>query len=447
MRGAAARVAGRAVHVSEAAELVAAEVLSAFPLDEDAEGTCDEAGVSRASSSACTPSVNLPSPFWPGSQPSAPPGRAPCAAREASSGPARPLYPPALQELLDGLDQADAFSIDERLCRALALERSLDGRIGPLLAHVWNRFVHRALGFLTREAYARERLGMDPTRARALVRVEQACALSAPFARAYRSGALSWVKASRLVPIVHADPLGKSVEGWVEWAGRITARRLDDDVDRALALAETQPLEFARTGGLPAETHDREIGAPPSASEGDRPTPDPWVAALESAPAEICWARFMGPADVVQLFKAVLCTVRRQIERETGRLPTSGEALGAMLDHAFGTWGFPDEEVAARHKIYARDGWRCAAPGCSSLQNLHDHHIRFRSAGGSDDAANRVTLCAFHHLRGVHAGLLRCVGKAPDGLRWEMGIRRGVTPVLAYRSGDVCIHGAAVSAG
>jgi hypothetical protein len=38
---------------------------------------------------------------------------------------------------------------------------------------------------------------------------------------------------------------------------------------------------------------------------------------------------------------------------------------------------------------------------------------------------------------GVHAGLLRCVGRAPDGLRWEMGIRPGVTPRLAYRSGDI----------
>ena len=46
-------------------------------------------------------------------------------------------------------------------------------------------------------------------------------------------------------------------------------------------------------------------------------------------------------------------------------------------------------------------------------------------------------LCAFHHLRCVHAGLLRCVGRAPDGLRWKMGIRPGVTPVLAYRSGDL----------
>jgi hypothetical protein len=139
---------------------------------------------------------------------------------------------------------------------------------------------------------------------------------------------------------------------------------------------------------------------------------------------------------VVRLFRAVLCTVRRRIEADTGRLPTAGEALDAMLDHAFAAWG-AEAKVPARHRVFARDGWCCAAPGCSSMQNLHDHHVRFRSAGGSNAAENRVTLCAFHHLRGVHAGRLRCVGRAPDGLTWQMGIRAGAPPLLSYRSGDI----------
>jgi hypothetical protein len=177
---------------------------------------------------------------------------------------------------------------------------------------------------------------------------------------------------------------------------------------------------------------DREIGA--AARDGlHSHHPEP----LKSAPDEVCWARFFGPPDVVQLFRAVLSTIRRRIEQDAGRLPTAGAALGVMLDHALSSWGVLDEKVAARHRVFARDGWRCAVPGCTSLQNLHDHHIRFRSAGGGDALENRITLCAFHHLRGVHAGLLRCVGRAPGGLRWEMGIRPGVTPLLAYRSGDI----------
>ena len=126
--------------------------------------------------------------------------------------------------------------------------------------------------------------------------------------------------------------------------------------------------------------------------------------------------------------------------RESGRLPTAGEALGVMLDHCLSTWGVLDRKIATRHKVFDRDGWRCTVPGCTSMQNLHDHHIRYRSAQGSNALANRTCACAYHHLRGLHAGLLRCVGRAPDGLRWEMGIRPGVTPRLVYRSGDVRIR-------
>ncbi len=52
--------------------------------------------------------------------------------------------------------------------------------------------------------------------------------------------------------------------------------------------------------------------------------------------------------------------MRRLIEREDGRFSTEGEALGVMLDHVFSCWGAMDGKLAARHKVFARDGWRCA---------------------------------------------------------------------------------------
>jgi hypothetical protein len=65
----------------------------------------------------------------------------------------------------------------------------------------------------------------------------------------------------------------------------------------------------------------------------------------------------------------------------------------------------------------ARDrGW-CQVPGCSRAA-LHVHHVRFRSHGGADVAANLVGLCAAHHLHGIHAGYLRVAGTAPHRLRW-----------------------------
>jgi len=69
----------------------------------------------------------------------------------------------------------------------------------------------------------------------------------------------------------------------------------------------------------------------------------------------------------------------------------------------------------------------------------HDHHIVFRSAGGSNDLANRTTLCAWHHLRGVHAGVVRCTGVAPDALRFALGVRRDGAAVVVYGAGEVVV--------
>jgi hypothetical protein len=121
---------------------------------------------------------------------------------------------------------------------------------------------------------------------------------------------------------------------------------------------------------------------------------------------------------VIRLFQASLCTVRRAIERQTGKLPHESEAFDAMLDHALQSWGVTDpwlrRESRRRYRIFERDGWRCTVPGCTSQRNLH----------------------AFHHQRGVHAGTLRIGGRAPANLWFELGTREGRPPLVRYRSGD-----------
>jgi hypothetical protein len=87
--------------------------------------------------------------------------------------------------------------------------------------------------------------------------------------------------------------------------------------------------------------------------------------------------------------------------------------------------------------VIERDGYRCAVPGCTSCHNLHDHHVQFRSQGGSDELDDRITLCAFHHQHCLHAGLLRVAGTAPNGLVFEIALRAGGSPLLRYHSGDV----------
>jgi hypothetical protein len=87
-----------------------------------------------------------------------------------------------------------------------------------------------------------------------------------------------------------------------------------------------------------------------------------------------------------------------------------------------------------------------AVPGCTSWRNLHDHHLQFRSAGGSDAPGNRVALCAFHHQRCLHVGFMRIRGRAPEALVFEFGLRPCASPLARYRSGDIEIARSEASA-
>jgi hypothetical protein len=104
-------------------------------------------------------------------------------------------------------------------------------------------------------------------------------------------------------------------------------------------------------------------------------------------------------------------------------------ALERLLRHVITHW-----ESTPRHHdpVFARDGWRCTVPACSSRRNLHDHHIRFRSRGGDNRRDNRTVVCAAHHLHGIHDGTIHASGAAPHAIEWRLGLRPGAAPFLTY---------------
>jgi len=142
--------------------------------------------------------------------------------------------------------------------------------------------------------------------------------------------------------------------------------------------------------------------------------------------AEASAAR-MFSNDEIRLPKddSVAFLAARTFSNSTGWLP-QWIGLLAMLEGFVRTWDDPRQAPRRpADRVYERDGWRCAAPGCTSQQNLEEHHIVYRSRGGSNRLSNRVTACRFHHQHGEHGGLARCRGHAPLGLAWTLG-RGGV---------------------
>jgi hypothetical protein len=268
---------------------------------------------------------------------------------------------------------------------------------------------------------------MSASKARALLRIERAGDVCPQLRDAFRHGRLSWAKAQCLVPLLLLDVPGEWRLRWVEWAERVTVRRLEADVERALLLRAGHHLAWQRCKLDPARAQD-----PIPDAERQMCAPDVDVEASE----ELAWRL---PRDVAWLFAAVREAFRRKLWAGRRLCPSDGETFEALLDHALSTWTLRDPGNARRHPVVERDGYRCAVPGCSSRRSLQDHHVVFRSAGGGDEPENRVTLCAFHHQRCLHAGRLRVRGFAPDRLVFELGARGEGPPLARYASGDLAL--------
>jgi hypothetical protein len=130
---------------------------------------------------------------------------------------------------------------------------------------------------------------------------------------------------------------------------------------------------------------------------------DAWAADVEIA--------FMGPASVVTMLHEAIAAFRKPREPRW-------RGLARLLHHVRGEW---ERQPRHRDPVFARDGWRCAVPACGARRSLHDHHVRYRSRGGGNERANRVSVCMWHHLRAIHTGRIRATGTAPAALLWELG--------------------------
>ena len=204
----------------------------------------------------------------------------------------------------------------------------------------------------------------------------------------------------------------------------LSASELHDLARVDAALARLPQTEAAFLAGRITWSKGRLLGR--------AATPEDEARWLEVAEGMSCahLEREVRQVDLARLFRATLASVQRTLERTSGRASSPAAALEAMIDHAEAVWWVEAGRDPYDRRILARDGWRCAMPGCGSYGGLHVHHVIYRSHGGPEVPHNEITLCVWHHQRGQHGGLLRVTGCAPDRLRFEM-------PLETFRSGDL----------
>ena len=318
--------------------------------------------------------------------------------------------PAAVENLALGCDSLDAFELDARLRAVLDAMRRIDWQTGRLLRLFFDLRLYVLAGFSSRSRYVRERLGMSVRKAESLVAIERRTWDAPAFMDAYQRGDLSWLQALTLLPLVH----DATADAWIARARGATLRRLVAEVDWALDAREANPLAPAwpLPLGTPLPPFDAQMRAP---------------SGLEEASAQIS---FRAPVSVVGLVRAAIAAF-------AGPFEAPWRGLERLLDHVTAEWS-----RGARHRdpVFERDGWRCAVPGCGARRHLHDHHLVYRSRGGSNAQSNRVAICAWHHLHGIHAGRVRAWGEAPHAVRWQLGVGRGRAPLMDLK-GDFYVTG------
>jgi hypothetical protein len=263
----------------------------------------------------------------------------------------------------------DPWLLDAELRRLAAMRDRWDELVGHLALLVRSLGLWRELQFASFGHYCSERLGMSVRAVEQRVWLEYRLHELPGLRQAMREGRLSYEKA-RVVAGV-AD--GRSVRRWIREAQGKTCIALQREAE---GMHEAQ-----------------------ACARGELAMRVPWRVGML----------------VSEAFQAARRT-------EGAWLDPEGCMLKIAL-HFVETWGpVLKERSTPRKRAVERDRGLCQVPGCSRAA-AHAHHVRFRSAGGTDEPGNLVAICAAHHLHGVHRGWVRVHGTAPDGLVWDLGER------------------------
>jgi hypothetical protein len=227
----------------------------------------------------------------------------------------------------------------------------------------------RDAGFGSWNEYCEQALGMDPRTVQNRISLDRRLDRLPELREALRSERLGYEQVRRLALVADRGTVG----AWIEKAAGLTVAELERLVD-----AERQ-RKISGTGKV-------ELILPESTKE--------------------------------------LLLEAFQVAREhAGRWIPASTCLADMSKHFLDVWrGEARRRLRLMGHVRRRDGGMCQVPGCTR-QGTQEHHIRFRSAGGSDEPDNLITLCAAHHLHALHRGYIRVEGSSSVLLTWWLAGR------------------------
>jgi hypothetical protein len=329
-----------------------------------------------------------------------------------------------------GAGRGGPAELVQQLEQLIALRDRLQRQLGRLLALMGHERGWAKLGFVGLEHYAEQRLGISRTTARDRARLHRVLWRLPVVREAYEQGSIGFQSALLILRALGRHSAPESLQRqWVERASTATVKRLKDEAEAIGPATPRRPLS------------DEQWHASLRREPGDAKAQVQRLGLQALAPeVKMDSLGLTLPEDLALDFLAAVRGWRDALERQTVRadmiavrmartFSTAGRGvpqwlgLFAMLEDFADTWDDPRAMPKRKaDRIYARDGWRCTAPGCSSRRNLESHHLVYRSHGGSrNEESNQITACRFHHQMGEHGALARCRGVAPLDVEWRLG--------------------------
>jgi 5-methylcytosine-specific restriction endonuclease McrA len=334
-----------------------------------------------------------------------------------------------------------AATVDAALRQALAAcDRAQRGAV-LWFAEVQRRELFRPLGFASLQLYAVHVLGFSDNRYWQFKRLADDLDRLPVLREAVAAGDVGWTKARQVARVATAA----TQEQWVARAKVVGKRDLEREVAGALGRArarrkaaaeppllalvpgqvaapEADPpttialradgLQLARFEALVERARKRRLAAKGS----DRidvvlAALEAWVGG-EAARADVA----THPPVQVVVHQCPDCGRAAAVTSRGEKRLAPGQVAALACDARVREPGRRNRTAIApqtRAAVLARDRHRCAAPGCGSTSFLEVHHVTPRARGGTNEAANLVTLChrchAFaheRHARGREAGVL-----------------------------------------
>jgi len=284
---------------------------------------------------------------------------------------------------------ANDTSLHEYALRLAREHRRTEGLLLKALDDIDSCRLYRALGYPSLFAYAVSALGLSEGVAYAMITVARKARDLALLREAVLSQELTVSKAAKIVAVLDQD----NATEMIAFAKTRTSREIEAEVAKRRHASGAK--ERLRNLPIPASLFEK-LKRAQSVLATQRGQNVDQVAALEAALDE-----FLDRHDPVR--RADRAMKRKQNAKTSAAEPTHSSREERKRKTA-----------AEIHAVNARDRGRCQfvdtnGKCCENDRWLHHHHKIPVSRGGSNDPANLVSLCPFHH------DLVHQLGFAIDG--------------------------------